>query len=116
MTAILQWALITLGGIYFLTEAVIFAPFRTRFAKGSGFRIGLIYCPACTGFWVGVGSHQWWPWEASVYAAPVVSGIAAMALGAIWSHWKGGNPAYAAEASMRGEERHDDAEETSEDE
>lgn len=89
MIAFLQWVLVVLGCAYFVTESVIFAPVRTRLARGSFFRATLFYCPACTGFWVGVASGFLQP---DLWVNPVQSGIAAMALGSIWAKFVTSSP------------------------
>lgn len=88
----IQWALVVAGVIYFVTDSAIFAPIRVKLAKGSWFRAGLLYCPACFGFWVGVALQWLWPFGfephyIGAWAIPLrwlASGTAAMALGALW--------------------------------
>jgi hypothetical protein len=87
----IHWALLSVGLIYFITDSLIFSHVRVALARGSLFRIGLFYCPACMGFWVGaaLGLGGWWPIERGLDGwGPVFealeSGIAAMALGAFW--------------------------------
>ena len=100
---LIQWALVVAGCVYFVTDSAIFAPVRIKLAKGSWFRAGLFYCPACFGFWAGVALYGLWPLELeatlpssafgwdipwlSHRAVPLtwlVSGTAAMARGALW--------------------------------
>jgi hypothetical protein len=100
---LIQWALVVSGCIYFVTDSAIFASSRIALAKGSWFRTGLLYCGGCLGFWAGAGLSGFWPLEleatlpSSVFgwAIPwlehrtvpltwLVSGIAGMALGALW--------------------------------
>ena len=99
-----RWALLCLGLTYLLTEAVIALPFRIWFARGSRFRTALIYCPACTGFWVGAYLGAWyWPFDARWYIDPILeSGFAAMILGAAWATWHT-SVAFVAEAPLRGD-------------
>ena len=92
-----RWALIVLGLVYLVTESAIFAPVRVPFARRHVLAETLIYCPSCTGFWVGL-CVALWSWPAFHGALSVVeSGIAAMALGALWSVWRGGNPIHSIE-------------------
>jgi hypothetical protein len=87
----IQWALVVLGLVYFVTDSAIFAPVRVKLARGSWFRAGLFYCAACFGFWAGVLLQGLWPFEAT-FSTPwgviplkgALSGTAAMALGAVW--------------------------------
>jgi hypothetical protein len=105
MIALIQWALVVLGVIYFVTESVIFGPVRVTLTRGSVFRSTLLYCPACMGFWVGVASGFLQP---ALWQNPVQSGLAAMALGRIWALCGGGGNTFATELHML----HIDTEET----
>lgn len=111
-----HWMLVCIGIVYFITESSIFAFFRIAITKGSQFRIGLFYCPACTGFWVGAlygfarGTTFGPPLSLD---ATLLTGIAVMALGAAWTSARGGNLAYEIEAPLRGEGvLHDEAKES----
>ena len=96
-----HWALIVSGMIYLITRASIMGPIRVTLglllAKLPTLRAWtrtLVYCTACTGFWVGmVSGPLWvplWPFELPLYARCIESGIAAMALGTalakLWDH------------------------------
>ncbi len=114
LLSLVRWALLTLGMIYFITESAIFVSFRVRIAR-SQFGSALIYCAACTGFWVGLAHWFAWPRIGAptlLFPIALESAIAGMALGAIWSAYKQGNPAWHAEAELRGVMNH--AEETAE--
>lgn len=104
---LLRWALVTAGIIYFVTESSIFAPARMALARGGFFLKALVYCRACFGFWAGcgLGLAGFWPFGAQPW---LESGFAAMALGAVWSHWMP-NHAYHTEQSMTHELRNGDA-------
>jgi hypothetical protein len=99
---LLRWVLLMLGWTYLITESAVFSSFRMGFARGAGpFGTTLIYCPACTGFWVGcgLGAFHLWPWDLGLWAIGE-SGFGAMAVGAAWSAWRHGNPAYAIEQEL----------------
>jgi hypothetical protein len=89
-----HWTAICLGLIYIISESVIFMPIRLAFARGSAFRTALIYCPACTGFWVGaVLGPGLWPFSYNYsplwdfVRVCLESGIAGIVIGAIWGTW-----------------------------
>lgn len=106
----LTWALVTLGLIYFVTEASIFAPVRVAIARRHALLAQLIYCPACSGFWIGLGMHVVWGTTISPYdwtlfdswraTALFESSVAGMALGAVWGTWHH-NVAWDAEEPLR---------------
>ncbi len=115
LSLLLRWALITLGFIYFITESSIFAVVRMWIAAKLGtFAIALLYCASCSGFWIGMALAFWtWPFEVVGvrWLVPFESGVAAMALGAVWNTWRGPNPAFVVEipAPEHGDDYHDDA-------
>lgn len=104
---LVRWLLFGIGIVYFITESSVFSPFRIALTKGSDFRIGLLYCPACTGFWVGIIVSNLWVHQSDW--SGIESGVAMMAVGAAWSNWRGGNSAYILEVV---EEQHDSKEES----
>ena len=90
---LLQWALVCIGCIYFVTQSVFFGPFRRVLANlpvvGDHIAL-LIYCPSCVGFWVGIAVQHWlWSWAPVGFGwrPNIESGLAAMALGTVWS-WR----------------------------
>jgi hypothetical protein len=100
---LIRWALIVLGTVYFLTESAIFAPVRVWIAGRGVFAMTLIYCASCTGFWVGLALASWfWPFGLvdAGWTQIIEGGVASMALGALYSAWKGGNPAFDVEAPL----------------
>lgn len=95
---VLQWLLIELGLIYLFTESFLFGPIRVALAKRSSIMLALLYCRACTGFWLGAATAVWfWP-ESWAWYVPFKAGIATLALGAIWSTFHP-NTAFASERS-----------------
>lgn len=117
MTDLARWALLELGLVYLVTEAAITAPVRRPIAQLSWFFAGLLYCPACSGFWLGMllGVLGFWPWPGlewrGLFWGPLESAVAGMALGAIWATVHH-NPAWGIE--MRPSEGDDDAQDESE--
>ncbi len=72
--------LTTLGLVYIVTQSSIMHAPRMWIADVHGKLEMLIYCPACTGFWVGVTLKFLGYWHGAVLEA----GIIACALGALW--------------------------------
>ncbi len=101
VAAWLPWALTLLGLVYLVTEAAITAPVRVALARLHPLLATLLYCPACSGFWLGLAvawlypSGEPWPLRAGL------SALGAMALAGSWSKALGGNAAWAAEAALR---------------
>ena len=105
----LTWALTLLGLVYLVTEAAITAPLRVPLARLHPLLASLLYCPACSGFWIGLGLYGLYPGEAiPTFLRAVLSGLGAMALSTTWSKATGGNSAWDAEAPLR-EAQHDEA-------
>lgn len=103
LSLLIRWALVVLGLVYFFTESAIFAFTRIAIARRGMLLATFIYCPSCTGFWIGLGLGAWlWPY--GVVDVPWTqvgeSGVAAMALGAIWARLRGGNTAWDVEAPL----------------
>lgn len=112
MLGLMEWLFVLAGCVYLVTEAVIFAPFRVRFAGSSDFRTTLIYCRSCAGFWIGLLLAPLWPeWEQATgfgaFGAALASGAAAMAVGFAMNAVKP-NLAYEAEQPLR-EHQHNDS-------
>jgi hypothetical protein len=84
---ILHYMLLLLGLVYLITQSVIMAPLRKLLTRVP-LLLTLVYCPACTGFWVGVmlGSTGLWPFG-EVLFIPIESGIGACAIGALWGEY-----------------------------
>lgn len=112
MIFLLRFVLVSLGVIYLVTEASIAAGPRALIAKRSLFLGSLLYCPACAGFWIGLGLSFYetglWPFlPITGWLYHLESAFVTMALGAIWSALHP-NPAWEAESELRGEPPHDD--------
>lgn len=121
MVDLIRWFLVTLGLIYFITESSLFAIIRVTAAELSSVLRMLLYCQACSGFWIGIATAAWlWPfgvggdgWMA-VSVQLIEGGIATMGLGALWSHMRGGNPAWHVEGwNTEGAQDDDSSEKTS---
>lgn len=100
MSDLVRWALIILGAVYLVTEATISAGPRVAIARLHPLAAAGIYCPACVGFWAGLWLHRFWGPFWTIDAA-LGSSLGAMALGAAWASWRGGNAAWEAEAELR---------------
>lgn len=115
MTGLVAWALVVVGAVYFTTESVIFAPIRIELSKAATARGArllevLLYCPACSAFWIGLLAAPLFPIEAPLVLRVVCSGLGAMGLGASWDKALGPSRAWEVEAPLRGEAReHDEA-------
>lgn len=115
---LLRWALLMLGLIYLATESTIFALPRMVLVNRHVAWATLLYCPACMGFWLGLltGWLDLWPFPG---VAAIQSGIAGVAVGALWGHIHP-NPAHENELAIvdivEGKGVEDDPEETSKDE
>jgi hypothetical protein len=119
---LLHWVLIVAGLIYLVSRSYIFGAIRMRIgmllqhSSWRSFVRVMIYCPACIGFWIGVGATPLWPYDG--FGQPLGSGIAAMLLGSLLAeHWT--SPVFEGEGEWWGDppERDDDdaeAEEESE--
>ena len=104
MTSLVEWALLVVGLTYWLTMSGIFAPFRLLIAGAGAFWESLIYCPMCTGFWVGAAlgvchAHTFAVSHLHFVANTFASGFAAMGVMFVVIHATtgGANPAYTAE-------------------
>lgn len=72
------------GLIYFVTRAGIVTPIRVAIASRGRFIAGLLYCPACSGFWIGIAYALIYkqPWLGCVHL-----GLVSMGLGAICNYF-----------------------------
>jgi hypothetical protein len=80
-----RYALLVLGCTYIVSQSTIGSSLRQAVAQIHAILATLIYCPACTGFWVGVVFYQAWPFAGPMQM--VESGLAACAIGAMWGAW-----------------------------
>lgn len=99
MNALIAWVLLELGLVYLITESMIFSPLRMALARSSMFLAGLLYCPACAGFWVGLALGLLGAWPEALLRSDLrllEPAIAGVAVGALWGSWHP-NPAWALE-------------------
>lgn len=104
LTSLVEWALLAVGLTYWITMSGIFAPARYLIASAGAFWEALIYCPMCTGFWVGCGlgvchAHTFAASHLHFVANTLASGFASMGLMFVVIHATtgGSNPAYTQE-------------------
>jgi len=99
MSELVRWALLTLGLVYLTTESAIFSPVRVALARRALLLETLLYCPACSGFWLGLVTS--WAWPGEVWWLRLAeSATAGIALGALWGAVHS-SPMWAAEAPLR---------------
>jgi len=89
LAELFRCVLLACGLIYLLTRSAVFRPYRLIVGRLHMLVFALVYCPACTGFWVGVAVGAYaWPYT-SGWLACLESGIACCGLGSvlgeIWS-------------------------------
>ncbi len=82
IVAMFDWALITVGLVYLVTQSTIFSPLRKVVSKAGIFFEVLIYCPACSGFWLGGLASAWL--QPSGIETLLQAAIKGAALGALW--------------------------------
>lgn len=82
---LLIFALLALGLVYLITQSAIAYLPRNAIADLGAFWESLIYCPACTGFWVGVLLGALGYWVHAGWLGVIEAGVSACALGALWS-------------------------------
>lgn len=92
MEVLFAWWLTALGIIYLISEAAIATYARMWVLSklpAKDFFIGLVYCRACLGFWVGGILAHIWPGPLDYipveHFAVAVGAFSTMALGAIWN-------------------------------
>ena len=88
MSYFFVWLVVVSSILYVLTEATVGRLWRLFVAPRHPMLAVLVYCRACTGFWVGVATWKLfpvavcpWPW----WTMPLVSGGAVMMLGYAWN-------------------------------
>lgn len=87
---IVWFMLIAAGVLYVLTRSFVFSPVR-MLISGVGGRVvrALLYCPACTGFWVGLAFWYLglWPCYMGIgpveIAGPLQTALATCGLGSV---------------------------------
>lgn len=101
-TDFLRWLLLFWGFVYLVTQSAILRRMRMFFLQYiTGFGL-FLYCPSCTGFWVGGlllgGVWPWggqglcWPWDVlngELLFPAAQSAIAGLACGRLWGVFAG---------------------------
>lgn len=109
------WSLLVVGITYALTESSILGLYRILVSRLGVMPTVLVYCPSCTGFWVGLGlGFVVSPFELAAPWHVFASAIGAMAIMTTWSGLRGGNPAFMHEQELRGGTHESTTEETHE--
>jgi len=98
---LVRFALLEIGMVYFVTMSAIFSLPRRALARVP-FVAGLIYCPSCTGFWIGaaLAFAGFGPFAIHDVVQDVACcAFAGMAISNCWHHalYQGGNDAFADE-------------------
>jgi len=91
----IQWVLLILGAVYFVTQSTIFYRVRMAIARKSDLLAAFIYCGGCTGFWIGLALSHFYPGTRAVWTLEswmtwpyvLVAGVTGMTLGATWMHF-----------------------------
>lgn len=86
MLQLLHYALILVGLTYIVTQSAVGRPLRMFVSRAGSFLESLIYCPACTGFWLGAALVSLWPFPTLVFA-PLESAVGACGLMALYKEW-----------------------------
>lgn len=94
----IRYVLVFWGAVYILTQSAIFVGVRKFLLKHSTFLATLIYCPACTGFWVGLvfGALGIYGKGLSHFNNVVIveSALSGTALGYLWGTYWGDHHAF----------------------
>lgn len=83
MAELIRYILLVLGAVYIVTQSSIAAPVRQRIADVHPLLEALVYCGACSGFWIGAALYQTWPY--AVRWPALEAAVAGCMLGALWS-------------------------------
>ncbi len=82
---LINYILLLCGLVYLITQAGIMAPLRITVSMWAKPFELLIYCQACTGFWVGLMLAYTGHWPFTGWS--IESAVAGAALGALWREW-----------------------------
>ena len=96
---LLTFTLLVFGSVYIITQSAIAVVPRNVFADFGAFWESLIYCPACTGFWMGAALGALGYWVHDDWPAVIEAAVSACGLGALWS-------VYGPESPWAGERLH----------
>lgn len=99
------WFVLVASLVYTITESRVARILRMALSLRSDFLMALVYCRACTGFWVGVAASRYFPARVEPWWVDVwVSGGAVMLLGYVWTSFFA-NTAWEAEKEAIAEAR-----------
>ncbi len=86
-----RYVLLVWGLIYLVTQSAIFAPIRATILHFSRFAGILVFCPSCSGFWIGICVALLGAYTQGLGWIPswIESGVIAMPLGHIWGVYFG---------------------------
>jgi len=92
LVKLVRYVLAFWGMVYIITQSSIMAGFRKNVLRGSTFVATLIYCPACTGFWVGLLFGTLGIYGKGLSSIPNVvmleAALSGVVLGHLWGvHW-----------------------------
>jgi hypothetical protein len=82
---LLRFALLTLGFTYLLTQSSIFVLLRLWINARWPFIGTLVYCPACSGFWIGGVLGLFGAYPLPTLFGPVDAAVVACGLMATWT-------------------------------
>lgn len=82
---LVHWLLITLGLTYLLTQSSVFYLVRAKMLAIHPLLGQLVYCPACSGFWIGATTY-FYAWPFHTWLGALDSAIAACGLMATWAN------------------------------
>jgi hypothetical protein len=88
MYELLQYGLTLVGLVYIVSQSFIFRPIRLLASNLRVLEV-LIYCPSCTGFWVGLLLWKlgYYPFHVKIWL--LEPGCVGCALGALWATYGG---------------------------
>jgi len=92
LVRLIRYVLVFWGLVYIITQSAILVSLRKSLLKRSTFFATLIYCPACTGFWVGLLFGALGIYGKGLSSIPnvymVESALSGTALGYLWgAYW-----------------------------
>lgn len=82
---LIRFVMLTLGLTYIVTQSSIFILLRLWLNAKAQLLGTLIYCPACSGFWIGMVLGLLGAWPLPTILGPLDAAIAACGLMATWA-------------------------------
>lgn len=91
MLELIRFGLLVVGLVYIVTQSSIFTIMRMLVVRTKIFMLAqLFYCPACMGFWMGLGLGALGYWPLATHAWWMVlleSALTGTAVGAVWKEY-----------------------------